>query len=186
MNEALLYTLSTKLVKALPVNSTASEYSINAVTPQVTSIVLPPGSMTMGSNGIFAPNRLLLMPFGEGELGQTFSMRLYYINHVSDDSRDWVFVTALLIEFVCTLGSLPGPMIANDPSGNQYRQIHGSDNFCQSLAATAGSYGKDGDINTDTGFPAFSLVAIDGARFVGFDFKAIDENVTMNALWARA
>ncbi len=180
-------TLSQNLQKALTVNSQQTEYAINPVTPSCTSITTPGGEGygVAGHDNIVAPNRVIVFPFGEGQFGQQFSMRLYYLNYVGDDPTNRVWLTSCLMEVVCTLGDLPGPNISSDPAQNQSRPVRGTDLFCQRLTPVMGSYGQDGDLNTDTGFPSFALVALNGARFVGFDFKRIDDNVTMNALWAR-
>ncbi len=184
----LLETISDKAHKALVSNSQATEWIVNQVTPWVTSITSPTadGYWKMGAGGELAPNRILMMPYGEGQVGQQFRMRLYYVNHISDNSSDWVWMTALLIECICTIGELAGPPNLGPVGSGSERQITDGNRFCQSIAPVVGSYGKDGDLNTDTGFPAFVIAAINGARFIGFDFKQIDENVTMNALWARA
>lgn len=180
MNEVLLYTLSTKLTKALTTNSSADQYTLGQtdVTPLTASV--PADSFTMGSGGIFAANRILFMPYGDGAPGATFSMRLYYWNHVGEAQGNWCWIPGLLIEFVCTIGDLQGPV---DPASTQ---IQPSERFCSGMTATAGSYGKDGDLITGTGLPSLAVVDIKGARRISFDFQRIDANVSMNCLWARA
>lgn len=176
----LIETLSDKLHKALTTNSQASEYTLGLGQPTPLSITMPSGEgiLTWGSNGMLAPNRILLLPYGDGAPGATFSMRLYYWNHVGEDAATWVWVPLVLTEFVCTIDDIPGP------DGNHL--ILDSERFCSGLSAIAGSFGKDGDIITTTGFPAMALVGVPGARLCALDFQQISANVSMNCLWARA
>lgn len=185
----LLETISAPIRKALDANSTAPGFtplamlSINPSTGY-TDTVFP-----AGHGGIYAPNRLFLLPFAEGNAGATFSFRVYGWRGLGEPDNDplrMVWISYLLAEFSCATGNLFGP--PPDGQGPSRRWIKDSECMADTISLSQGSLGIGGLVNSTgpgTDLGAYALLDLAGSKYFQFDFQQADP-VGMNLLWARA
>lgn len=148
------------------------------------------GSFTVGHEGMFAPGRVHLMPFLQGNPSQNFSMRVYgwYGITVPDSGINHaVWVPALLAELACTSCTINGP--SNPAPGNPTPRILGPDEFlCDTIVLTQGNLGVNGYINSTgpgTNLVASAMLDLAGCRYFSLDFQQTDP-VGMNTLFSRA
>ncbi len=136
------------------------------------------GIFSVGQDGTFTPQRILLSPYCLGLPGEAFWMRLYgwrsIVGTKPNDASVWVYY--LLAQFLCVAGPVQGPLQKknNDPGPEGFRlPIGPNDNMCASLAMTAGVLGATGFINSmppGSITPAFAGVELQGVQVVSFDF----------------
>ncbi len=178
----LLETLSTNLTKALTQgNSTATLPNQNSGQPLGIRVgpptmpladgTTPDGVVKMGEGGDNAPNRVLLMPYGDGLPGSPFWMQVFGWRSVvppNTGNQPFLWVPVLLGSFACVLGDLGGPGPA--PTGYP---ISETERLCDSQGV---------------GYPDSYVVDVLGSRFLTFDFQQgapSDAPVGMNCLYAR-
>ncbi len=136
------------------------------------------GFFSVGQDGTFTPQRILLSPYCQGLPGEAFWMRLYGWRSIAgirvNEPTVWVYY--LLAEFLCVAGSIPGPIRTqkNDPGPEGFNLPLGpTDKMCSSLAMTAGVLGATGFINSmppGSIMPACAGVELQGVQLVSFDF----------------
>lgn len=158
------------------------------------------GVFPAGEGSSFAAQRILLMPYGEGQPGQFFYMRLYGWRSIRDRQGAvqpptvWVFT--ILAEFMCRLGSLPGPVTSQGmaPAGQGFGlPISPTENLCCSVLLLGGTLGA-GYYNVmpaSWNYPASVAVDLAGSQMFSFDFAqgsaspaAGITGVATNCLWA--
>lgn len=187
---ATLEQLSLPLSKALRVaNSQAAQYQV--FSPQNASPggpPLPDGVIEIGHGGMMATHRIKLAPFGTGQPGQQFTMRLYgweFLGPPDANPNLVVWLPRFLVGFYCTLSNLPGPGLPTYLNTNEY--------ICDSVTITEGSagpwYSGASSQGPGSGLMAWALVDVTGCRYAQFDFSRAADDVSadsFNCLWARA
>ena len=129
-----------------------------------------------GLGGTEAPERLLLIPFGDGTLGSAFKLRLYGWYHVgpSKDANKVTWLPLVLAELRCVLG---------DKNGLASRLVEPKERFAREISLLLGDGG--GIVN---GPIAWAKVDLHGCRKFSFDF-AQDGTLAGalgNCLWSPA
>ncbi len=123
----------------------------------------PPGALTQ--------NRLMVMPWSDGGVGQQFSLRIWgFTVHNTTDSA---WLPLFLCELLCMTADQPiGTSIAtaSDPTANSFPK---DGRLCDTITLTAGTLGG-GQINSTgpgTNIPAWVTVDFYGSQWFFFDFE---------------
>ncbi len=186
--ELFLTARSEPLSKALAANSYAASFAdLDALS------LIPASAFPIGHGGSSAPDRVFLMPYGDGGAGNTFLMRLYgwrphYLPSGIPDAVIWI--PHLLVELSCTTCNKTG--LAQIGGPNQHGVKEG-DNFCDTILLRNGNVGANGMINSPASnaeYPISNVIAtakidLAGCRYLSFDFQQVDP-IGMNCLFAKA
>ena len=182
-HETISVSGSYPLNKALALgNSTAGTFY-----PLLPSRSMPSGDgvYDAGLAGMYSPRQVLLLPYADGSVGSSFSLRLYGWRNVGPDPNTWVWVPMLLVELSCTTCIAAGPV---PPFGTlSVASILDSERFCDTLAVVNGSVGPgEAELvqQPGTDLIGFAVVYLRGCQRFQFDFQQTDP-VGMNCLWAR-
>lgn len=193
-------------------NSTAVSFAgVDAVMmePDQPSVVLVPsipagdGVYENGFGAMVAAGRLLLLPYGDGALGASFSLRVYGWRSFQDANRqpiDLMWVPHLLAELACVLCNRGGPP-NQAPNSTQANAVpmEATERFCDTIVLVQGSLGLEGEINSTgpgTDLIATATVDLKGCQFFSFEFSQTvvlspatgqpsSDPVSMNAFWTR-
>ncbi len=178
--------LSTILGRAYPA-SVPGPFSSGPFAYNFATVPLPDGFVQAGEGGMIASKMLTVIPYCNGPAGTTFSVRVVYWNAIGGDPGSRILVGVPLVELAC---------VASNAAG-QYGslQLDSDHRLCDQITLTSGSLGLDGALYSGVAgcdLPAMAQVEIQGARFVSFDFQAVDGNgqpllnyCVMNAFWAK-
>ncbi len=187
------YTLSTLFRKALDVNSVSNAFTIPSALSAQTGPDGLPGVFRAGAGpagmvgGGECPWALVLMPFGEGAPGASFSFRVFAWREVfpNADPNRITWLPFPLVEVFCTLSANGGPP---NQGGTFDHYINDREYTCDFLSLTYGSLGMTGILSSPpqagTGLTAYLVAELFGARMFSFDFQLSDANVGMNCLWS--
>lgn len=123
----------------------------------------PPGSLTQ--------NRVQIMPWSDGGIGQQFSLRLW--GFTVHDTSNPAWIPFFLCELLCTTGEMAGTSTANaaDPTANAFPP---NSYLCDTIVLTSGTLGRTGIINSTgpgTNIPAWVTVELFGSQWFYFDFE---------------
>lgn len=186
----LIETISANLHQALvngdSIAASFASFDMLATTPTAIGDPVGPGGATdgvfnAGHEGIFAQNRLFLLPYALGAAGSGFSLRVYGwrpISHPDGLSTQRVWIPYFLVELACTTCARPGP-------GPAPRKILNTERMCDTITLTRGNLGPTGYINSNAGtnLIAYAILEISGCKKFQFDFQQTAP-VGMNALWS--
>ena len=154
-------TLSTPLFKALATPTQQVEFQdLVPVAAQPTT----EGVYSAGHGGSTAPQQVLLLPYGTGNAGDQFRMRLYGWWPVDDPAATTkvVWLPLLLCEFTVTLGNQAGV-------GN--RLIASNDRIAATITLDAGTVGTG--VLVSNPVAAWVKVDLQGCRLFQFDFEPV-------------
>ncbi len=126
----------------------------------------PPGMLTQ--------NRLQIMPWSDGGLGQQFSLRIW--GFTVHDTTNPAWLPMFLCELLCTTGGMAGTSVptASDPLGLSFPK---DSNLCDTVSLSAGTLGPTGEINSTgpgTNIPAWVTVELKGSQWFFFDFQTAE------------
>lgn len=206
MQDVIVKSMSGPFAKALLVNHPAAPF--DAVTPFASEPFRTASSQSDGDGVIdlavnfgLAPNWLLIVPYGEGEPGEQFSMRLWgFRRFTGEDSGPdrVVWMNYLLGEFLCTICAQPGPSYvqASNTPPILGKFLLPTENLCDTITLTHGVANLTSIVTSpgsDTGFTpgqtnltASVLQDTLGCQKIYFDFQPENGTPTMNCGWARA
>lgn len=206
MADVIVKSMSGPFAKALLVNHPAVPF--DTVTPFAAEPFQTNSSQSNGDavidlavNFAQVPNWLLILPYGEGEPGEQFSMRLWGVRRFTAESADpdrVVWVNYILGEYFCTICAQPGPTYnptnANPPILGKF--LSPTENLCDTITVTHGvpgltnivtSPGSDaGFVPGQTNLTASVLQDTLGSQKIYFDFQPENGTPTMNCMWGRA
>ena len=134
------------------------------------------GIFNIGYGGSTASPSLKVCPFGQGQEGQQFQMRIYAMSALGTDPRTWVWHRTIIAEMVCTLGRQAG--FAN-------RVVETFERFAGEIAVT---YGLANIYPAPDGGIACAVIPTLGCQKAQFEFANEDPAlpIGMNSLWTRA
>lgn len=181
----LIETVSTKWKKALAKGNSVQQtfwtpavLSVNPGFPQSTLPVSTAGTVPDGvyaaagdPPGCLTQNRIQILPWSDGGIGQQFSIRLWGFTVHDNSNPAWP--PLFLCELLCTTASIPGTSTANasDPTANAF-PINA--NLCDTITLTQGTLGPSGQINSTgpgSNIPAWATIEIYGSQWFFFDFE---------------
>jgi hypothetical protein len=173
-----------QLAKALPQNTVRDSW----LSPGVSAI--PPsgdGVIAAGSQNTVTMGMLKVLPYCEGGVGSTFSMRVYgwevFPNPNNVNNSTWI--PTLLVEVACTAGTLLNGAI---PGGPVQSYLADSETLCDTITLTQGYLGYNGAIRSFPGIPGVVRFEMPGCQYYQFDFQLGDtgNQIGMNAFWGRS
>ncbi len=178
-------TLSGKMAKALQTNSQANSFALfepQRGTPTYPSLF--PGGQASSES----PRSVFLMPYGEGDAGRQFSLRLYGLTHLNapnqGDPKAAQWIPFFIVELLCTLSNLGGNIQGSKALSGV--DLIESERLCDGISLTQGDLGVVGRINSPgagSGLISYATVDLVGCRMYALDFQQVDA-VGMNCLLA--
>lgn len=155
------------------------------------------GFYRLGDEGSGAPNRLILLPFSEGEPGYGFVVRLYELRRLvgrpdaaangPEGSRE-LWLCCLRSELLCSTADRPVGL--SDDAGGRW-PLSATERLCDSVQITSGPpgdgpSGTGGTVSTYPDQIAYAVLPLSGPQMIAFDFRPADSTYArpMNALWA--
>jgi hypothetical protein len=186
MSAMTIETPSHELVAVASANLTATSFTTlvpKTATPNVT-VTAGSGVVALGVGGATASSALLVVPYGVGSDGNTFSMSVYgwnFVRHRTVNGGAALWVPVLLCTFTaCTLEStLPG--VAGTELG-------ATQLFCSTMTLGVGNSGTSVEVvapGASANQIAHALIDAKGFRFVEFAFNTGSSATSCNALVAR-
>jgi len=169
-------TRSGPLTKALSANSFNVDFS--ELVEQATEPTAD-GTFVGGLGSLTAPQQLLLRPYGNGNPGDAFLMRLWgwWVHGDRADVNNLLWVPLVIAEFKCVLGTR---------TGKDSRLISSADRFASEITLLSGHLGTYGFICNGSASTAFVKAGLHGAQKYQFDFAQSLEapGALGNCLWA--